>query len=157
MKSILTLTACLLTLGISAQTKLTKTNIVGKWAVNAIEMQDIFYYNVDKDSLAIGSMLKEQMKDTMQLSIIKNALKSQTGVFSKMFFQFNADGTAVMNSGVEPATSTSYSVDEENSTIINTGKDGKEPMKGDMLDGHLRIFVEQPQGNMTLIFRKQQS
>ncbi|MDE3252400.1 MAG: hypothetical protein KGO92_06310 [Bacteroidota bacterium] len=156
MKSLFTLMVCLLTvLTLSAQTKITKSGVVGKWVIASVEMSGVFFYDTEKDSLALGDMMKSQAKDEQQLTAMTNMMKPQLAMMSKMSFLFNADGTAEMGTPMAAAEPATYTVDEENSTITTTDKEKKQDtLKADMLKEHLRIIMEQPQGNMTMVLKK---
>ena len=39
---------------IHAQTKINKTNLIGKWVIRVLDMPGMFYYNLEKDSLAVS-------------------------------------------------------------------------------------------------------
>ncbi len=156
MKKIILL-ACsfVLVLQIQAQTKITKTNVVGKWSVSAVEMTGMFAYYIDKDSLALGEMMKAQVKDDQQLAGITAMMKPQLSVFSKMAFVFKEDGTAELGSGTDQAEAATYTVDEANSTIITTDKEKKEQvLKAEIKDEKLRITLQQPQGEIQMVLKK---
>lgn len=152
----------IVSLSLNAQTKVTKTNIVGKWAISSIEMAGKFYFNVDTDSLSLGSEIKAQAGDDAQTNLIVAMIKQQLGVLTKMTLQFNADGTAILNDGGEllgndkDAKSTaSYTIDEASSSITTKDSDKKEnTMKVDMLDSKLRIKQTQPEGEFILSLKK---
>ncbi len=156
MKKIFFFGLCLLGLTqLNAQTKITKTNVIGKWTILAVDMPGMIYYNLEKDSLAVGEMLKSQMPDPSQMSVITAMIKPQMAVFSKVGFQFNADGTVEMNSGVEGPQTGNYTVDEEKSEITTIEKDAKQnSFKADLLNDHLRVSVKTPQGEMMMILKK---
>jgi hypothetical protein len=140
---------------INAQTKITKTNVIGKWTIQAVDMPGMIYYNLEKDSLAIGETLKSQMTDPNQLTAVTGMIKPQLAVFSKVGFQFNADGTVELNSGMEGPQSGTYTVDEEKSEITTTEKDAKQnTFKADLLKDNLRVSVKTPQGDMMMILKK---
>lgn len=138
-----------------AQDKITKAGIVGNWSITAAEMTGIFYYNLEKDSLALGDMLKAQVTDPAQLSSVAGIMKPQLSLFRKMFFVFNADGTAELGKDTEAAEMVTYTVDEVNSTITTIDKDKKEEtFKADMLKEQLRLWLKRPQGEILLMLRK---
>jgi len=142
-------------LSLNAQTKITKSSVVGKWNIYSIEMPGIVYYNVDKDSLVIGETMKAQIKDEQQTASVKTLFKQQMEIFIKTVFLFNADGTAELQNGMEPPEKDTYSVDEENSTIITTGEDKKkEAKKAAMLGDKLQISSKQSQGEIIMVLKK---
>ncbi len=151
----------ILSLSLNAQTKITKSNIIGKWAISAIEMAGKFYYNIDTDSLNLGQELKAQSGDEAQMNLVIAMVKQQLGVLTKMTLQFNADGTAILVDGTELTTDAekkskaTYIVDESNSSITTKDSDNKEnTMKVDIMDGKLRIKQTQPEGEFILSLKK---
>ena len=156
MKKIIFFSLCLLGLTqLNAQTKITKTNVIGKWTILAVDMPGMIYYNIEKDSLAVGEMMKSQMPDPSQISAITAMIKPQMAIFAKVGFQFNADGTVQMNSGVEGPQTGTYTVDEEKSEIVTTQKDAKQDtFKADLLNDNLRVSVKTPQGDLMMIMKK---
>ncbi len=142
-------------LSLNAQTKITKSSVVGKWSIYSIEMPGTVYYNVDKDSLEMGEAMKAQIKDEQQTTAVKNMFRQQMAVFIKTIFLFNADGTAELQNGAEPPEKDTYSVDEDNSTIITTGENKqKEARKAEMLGDKLCIRAAQPQGEIIMVLKK---
>lgn len=156
MKKIILFSLCILGLTqLNAQTKITKANVIGKWTILAVDMPGMIYYNIEKDSLAVGEMMKSQMPDPGQISAITAMIKPQMAIFSKVGFQFNADGTVEMNSGVEGPQTGTYTVDEEKSEIVTTQKDAKQDtFKADLLNDNLRVSVKTPQGDLMMIMKK---
>ena len=152
----------ILSLSLNAQTKVTKTNIIGKWAISSIEMAGKFYFNIDTDSLSLGAELKAQTGDEAQANLIIAMVKQQLGVLTKMTLQFNTDGTAILNDGGEllgndadAKSKASYTIDEEASSITTKDSDKKEnTMKVDILDSKLRIKQTQPEGEFILSLKK---
>ena len=140
---------------INAQTKITKTNIIGKWTILAIDMPGMIYYNFEKDSLAVGETLKLQMPDPSQIDAIKPMMKSQLSGFSKGSFLFNTDGTAELNSGMEGPQTSTYTVDEEKSEITAIEKNLQQTVfKADFLKENLRLYIKTPQGDMLMVLKK---
>jgi hypothetical protein len=141
-------------LSLNAQTKITKTGVVGKWAIVAVDIPGTFYYNIDKDSLAIGEKMKGQVSEE-QLKAVSAAIKQQMGMFIKMLFTFNADGTAILGGGPEGDEDVTYTVDEENSTITTTDKAKKsDTLKAEMQQDQLCITLPQDQGGIRMILKK---
>jgi hypothetical protein len=140
---------------VSAQTKITKKAIIGKWTTVTVEMKDVFYYNVQKDSVSLGANMREQVKDNQQLAAMMAMVKPQLAMFAKTYFIFNANGTAELGTGIEPAIKSNYVVDEVNSTITTVEANKKEDaLKGEMLGDKLRISIKQPTGDMMLLLKK---
>jgi len=156
MKKVILFSTCIFfLLQVSAQTKITKSSVVGKWNIYSIEMPGIVYYNVDKDSLEMGETMKAQIKDEQQTATVKNMFKQQMAIFIKTVFVFNADGTAELQNGMEPPEKDTYSVDEDNSTIVTTGENKqKEARKAEMLGDKLSIRSTQPQGEIIMVLKK---
>ena len=46
---------------VNAQTKVTKTSIVGKWVLAAVDVESTLYYDLDKDSMSLAKPVLEQM------------------------------------------------------------------------------------------------
>jgi hypothetical protein len=142
-------------LSLSAQTKITKDGVVGRWGISAVEMTGMFYYSLDKDSLSIGEVLKSQVKDAEQLASVTAAIRPELASISKMTFLFNADGTAVLGAGTSVTQSANYRIDEINSTIITTDKDlQEETNKAGMLLDKLQITLKQTQGDVLMTLKK---
>ncbi len=156
MKKIILFSFCLLVLSqLNAQIKISKTNVLGKWTILAVDMPGMIYYNLENDSLAVGETLKSQMPDPGQMGAITAMIKPQMAVFSKVGFQFHADGTVELNSGMEGPQTGTYIVDEEKSEITTTEKDQKQTtFKADILKENLRVTVKTPQGEMMMVLKK---
>jgi hypothetical protein len=156
MKKVIFVTSCLFgLLQLNAQTKITKANVIGKWTIMAVDMPGMIYYNLEKDSLALGEMLKSQLPDPSQTGAITAMIKPQMAAFSKVGFQFNVDGTVELNSGIEGPQTGTYTVDEDKSEITTTEKDTKQnTFKADILKDNLRVSVKTPQGDMMMILKK---
>lgn len=142
---------------LNAQTKVTKANVVGKWTIAAMEMPGIFSYSVETDSLFIGEAIKAQVPDPKQLELVKGQFRTQMGMMSKMLFQFNADGTALLVDGMREPQPATYSVDEEKSTITTIEKEGKnekETLNAEFVDGKLKLKLNSPNGEVVLMMKK---
>jgi hypothetical protein len=159
MKNLVILFAgCFLTLAASAQNKVTKANVVGKWALTIVEMKDAFYFDVDKDSLALGTTITSQVPDASQLELVKTMTKSQLGALKSVYFQFNSDGTAEFNSGDGVSKGGTYVVDEEKSTITTidkSGKEDKQSLPATMVGDKLKLtLTENAQGEFVMLLKK---
>jgi len=141
---------------LSAQSKVTKNDLVGKWKICAVEMQGMMYYDVEKDSLSIGETMKAQIPDASQLPGITTMIKSQMGMFKNCEFVFNGDGTGTMPGGISgEKEDIKYTIDEAASTITTTDKSNKdETIKVEMVDKKIRFTVKQPQGEIILLMKK---
>jgi hypothetical protein len=140
---------------VSAQTKITKKSIIGKWTTVTVEMKDMFYYNAEKDSVSLGTGARSQGKDDQQLATMMAMVKPQLAMFAKTFFVFNANGTAELGTGIEPSVKSNYVVDEVNSTITTVEANKKEDaLKAEMLGDKLRLSIKQPTGDMMLLLKK---
>ena len=142
---------------VNGQTKITKAGIVGKWMISSAEMPTIFYYNVDKDSLALGDAIKAQVQGDQMAGVLA-MMKPQLEPFKKVSFLFNADGSAELNDATQPTPRpATYTIDEENSTITTTEPEGgkQETLKGEMQkDNLLRLTLKSPQGDIFLVLKK---
>jgi hypothetical protein len=159
MKNLVTLFAgCFLALAASAQNKVTKASIVGKWVVTVVEVKDAIYFDMDKDSLALGTAITSQVPDASQLELVKTMTKSQLGTLKSLYFQFNSDGTLEFNNGVSVFKGGTYVVDEEKSTITKFDKDGKEDkqsLPATMVGDKLQLtLTENPQGELVMLMKK---
>jgi hypothetical protein len=159
MKKILVLGLSLFVLcSLQAQNKITKAGLIGKWQLSSMEMSGMFYYSIDKDSLSLGDMIKAQVKDdAAQISAMTTMMKSQMAMLSKMSFEFNADGTALINPGMGDSKAANYTVDEVNSTITTIEKSGdkKETIKADALpDNQIRFAMKAPEGDIVMVLKK---
>lgn len=113
------------TLFSTAQTKPTKTNVVGKWGIYSVMVPGQLYYNIEKDSLDLSSEMKATI-DPAQLPMMTTVLKQQFTMFTKVSFTFNADGSAEFVSPTGESQKGTYMVDEEKGTITNNENGGKE-------------------------------
>ena len=140
---------------LSAQTKINKTSVIGKWTPTIIKIAGPlnFSYDFEKDSLVIDSVMKAQMDSAMKAqgkdTISRTAFIAGLDSFSKMFFQFNADGTAIIDWGMQGSLShVTYRVDEENSTIPFTDRYKHDDiMKAEMIKDKLRLVLKLPDLN----------
>lgn len=147
--------ALLGTLLLHAQTKITKAGVVGKWGISAVEMPGIVTYDLDQDSLMFGEMIKSQLGDPQQVAMLKNTIKPQLAMFTKMSFTFNADGTAELGGGTPQAVMGTYTVDEETSVITTSDQDkAMENIKADFKDGKLRLTLKQAQGDVMVVLKR---
>lgn len=142
---------------LNAQTKITKNGITGKWALLAVEMPGMVYYHIDKDSVALGELVKK-MTPADQLAATTALLKQQLAAYTKMYFTYNPDGTAQLQTSdknVAGASSTKFTVDEVNSTIttIENGQPGL-TVKAEMLNGNLVLSSPQPQGQIIMTLKR---
>lgn len=144
-------------LSLSAQDKVTKEKVVGTWALTVVEMKNTFYFDIEKDSLALGSAITAQLGDNAsQIDMVKNMMKAQMAVIKSLYFKLNADGTAEFNAGGSPKQGT-YVVDEEKSTIttIEKGeKSEKETLPASFVDGKLKLVQSQAEGEFVMLLKK---
>jgi hypothetical protein len=119
MKKITASILCLvIVLAAGAQSKVTKTNVVGKWVMYSVEVPGQMHYNIDKDSLALSDAVKASIESS-QLASMMNMVKQQFAMFTKVAFQFKADGTAELTAPTGEVEKGTYAVDEKNSTITS--------------------------------------
>jgi hypothetical protein len=142
-------------ISLSAQTKITKAGVVGKWGIVSVEMPGMVYYNVDKDSIAVGEVMKAQLKEPAQMQAFTTMLKQQLAPFFKTSFWFKDDGTAELVAGETSPEKATYKVDEVNSTIITYDSNkAEESQKAEMIGELLRITSKQPQGDVIMTLKK---
>jgi hypothetical protein len=140
-----------------APTKVTKAGVVGKWSISSMEMPGIFSYNIETDSMYIGEAIKGQIKDPKQLDMVKTQFRTQMGMMTKMVFQFNADGTALLINGMTDPAPATYSVDEEKSTISTLEKgEGKEKetLDAQFVGPKLQLKLNSPNGQIVMLLKK---
>jgi hypothetical protein len=132
-----------------AQTKVTKAAITGKWAIAVMNMDGMIYYDIEKDSLALGKKMIEQLASMGQdSSAAVDMMKGQLESVKEVSFEFNENCTYSMEGstpggGVETG---SYTVDEATETIIATSKKSgeKQEMKASFKDG--KLIINMPGG-----------
>ncbi|NCI47713.1 hypothetical protein [Sediminibacterium soli] len=149
--------ACVLVLGVSAQEKITKSKLIGKWSLAAVEMKNMFYFDIEKDSLALGDMITSQVTDPSQLELVKTTTKGQLAMLKSIYFQFNNDGSTEFNSGTGDSKGGTYTVDEEKSTITTTDKSeksDKQTIPAEIVAEKLRLTMSQPQGDFVMLLKK---
>ena len=114
----------ILSLSLNAQTKVTKTNIIGKWAISTIEMAGKFYFNIETDSLSLGTAI---LNDGGEL------LGNDADSKSKASYTIDEEASSI----------TTKDSDKKENT-----------MKVDILDSKLRIKQTQPEGEFILSLKK---
>ncbi len=151
---------------LTAQTTITKEKILGKWTLYSVETIGVFYYNIDKDSIVLGKILKDQATTKEIEKNMIEGMKQKTKLFKTSFFRFNSDGTAELfngMAGVADRKGDTYIVDEKNSTITTVSLEGKieekTTMQADMLGNNLRLKVNESHSgnNMIMILKKVKS
>jgi hypothetical protein len=155
MKRIITGLLCLFfAIQALSQQKISKSELVGKWTITSVEMQGIFSYDLEKDTIILGDMLKATVKPE-ELSTVMSAMKPQLAVLTKMGFIFNADGSAELGTGTEMKQSGTYKVNEAESTITTIDKDGKEDVfSAELVKAKLTMNINSPQGPVKMVFKK---
>ena len=155
MKRIVFVLLCLFLLVYAeAQSKISKAELVGKWTISSVEMQGMFSYDLEKDTIILGDMLKATVK-TEELSMVMAAMKPQLAMLTKMGFIFNADGSAELGTGTEMKQSGTYKVNEAESTITTIDKDGKEDVfTAELVKERLTMNINSPQGPVKMVFKK---
>jgi hypothetical protein len=109
----------------NAQSKVTKANIVGKWELVAMNVDGMFYFDTEKDSISLGKAIMEQLVAAGQDSAgAVDMMKGQLGAVKEMAFTFNADGTYALDGNPNGADKGTYTVDEATSTLITTNSKG---------------------------------
>lgn len=132
-----------------AQTKVTKAAITGKWNLAVMNMEGMIYYDVEKDSLALGKKMIEQLASMGQDSAAAvEMMKGQLEAVKEMSFEFNEDGSYSMEGanpggGVEIGT---YGVDDATETLSTTAKKSgeKQEIKASFKDG--KLILNMPGG-----------
>lgn len=144
MKKLLLSIVMLASIGVTqAQTKVSKNTVVGKWSLSAINMEGMFYYDIDKDSLALGETIMTQLTAAGQDSAGSvDMMKGQLGAIKEMGFEFNADGTYKANGTPQGPESGTFTVDEATETItMSNKKEDKSDFASSFKDGKLVLNV----------------
>jgi len=122
-KILLSLVLMIAVFATNAQTKVSKTTIVGKWSLAALDVDGMMFYDIDKDSLALGSAIMMQLAAAGQDSAgAVDMMKGQLGAVKELGFEFLADGTFKANGGPQGSEVGTYSIDEATETITMTNK-----------------------------------
>lgn len=157
------LTFLLILFNVKAQTKITKTGIVGKWVPSSVVINHFYTLDLENDNIFFDDSLKIKMVEhhLSEDSAIK-MIKPILAIYHNMFYKFNADNTGEIYFGQGPASDyrISYTIDEDASTITTTDRIQKnEPFKAEMIQQRLSCFIHQtPQdGGMDIhiIFNKE--
>jgi len=154
---IICIAAALLIARADAQTKITKTSILGKWTTVIVEVPDMFYFDMDKDSLAFGGILKQRIPAD-QMPTVMAGFKQQSSSLKNGYVRFYADGTAELDvdASLPPgAAKSTYTIDEANSIITATGGKGvKLVLPGEMRGRFLRLMIDEGGQKMYMTFKK---
>ena len=112
-KILLSLVLMIAVFATNAQTKVSKTTIVGKWSLAALDVDGMMFYDIDKDSLALGSAIMTQLAAAGQDSAgAVDMMKGQLGAVKELGFEFLADGTFKANGGPQGSEGGTYAIDE---------------------------------------------
>jgi hypothetical protein len=155
-KCLLFLIVSMFAFAAGAQSKITKETVVGNWKVAALEVKDLLFFSVEKDSIALADTLKKTIiSKGMDPKNVETMMKQQFGMFVSMQFSFDADGKAKFVMGLEQTVESSYTVDAETSTIKTVDGDGQsESMKAEMVNGMLRLLMPDPSGQEVWVVLK---
>ena len=135
---------------IHAQTKIKKSDIIGKWVLSIQDFNKMVTYDLDNDKLILSDSAKANLiKANISLDSAKKNMQPAFDIMRQMFYQFNEDGTGEVYYGQGPASDykITYTVNEENSTIIITDRyKMNDPQKAFMLkDKLVLITIQTPQ------------
>ncbi len=144
------LSLILLSFQINAQTKIKKSDIIGKWVLAVEEFKNIVTYDLDKDSIIMGDSGKANLsKANISIDSATKSMRPAFEIMRQMFYQFNEDGTGEIYYGQGPASDykISYIVDEESSTITTTDRHKKNEAQKiyKLKDKLLLITIQTPQ------------
>ncbi len=124
-KIVLFLSFAIATLAVNAQTKVTKTSIAGKWALAAMNVDGMLYYDMEKDSLSLGQAILSQLAAAGQDSAgAVEMMKGQFESLKETAFTFSDDGSYSVEGLPQGAEKGTYTVDEATGTISMTGGKG---------------------------------
>ncbi len=128
----------------NAQTKVSKTTVVGKWSLAAMDVDGMLFYDIDKDSLSLGSAIMTQLAAAGQDSAgAVDMMKEQLGAVKDLGFEFLADGTYKANGGPQGSEGGTYAIDESTETITMTSKKSgeKKEIVASFKDGKLMFNI----------------
>lgn len=131
---------------VNAQTKVTKTSVVGKWSLVAMNIEGTLYFDIDKDSMSLSKAILDQLAASgADSASAVDMMKTQLAGIKELAFTFNADGTASVAGDPKGEETGTYTVDEATETIkFDSKKDGKQDLKASFKNG--RLVITMPAG-----------
>jgi hypothetical protein len=157
-KTFLFLVLCVAVMAGNAQKKLTKTDIVGTWNMSVMDVAGQLYYDVDKDSLFVGSEIMEQMPgmadaDSATKASAIGMIKLQFAALKNTGITFNADGTYTSKGPGDAGTGT-YTFDEATQTITRSVSKPDQPKTFTVNNGALKSEISKDGESVAFIFKK---
>ena len=142
-KIILSVAFAIAVFAVNAQTKVSKLSVVGKWSLAAMNVDGMFYYDIQKDSLSLGTAILGQLAAAGQDSAgAVEMMKGQLEPLKEMAFSFNTDGSYNVAGSPQGAEKGSYTIDEATETItLNNSKGTKKDIKSSFKNGRLVFNV----------------
>jgi hypothetical protein len=107
-----------------AQLPITKTALIGKWQISSVNVANVYYYNIAKDSFVV---LKKSVSNTPEIETIeiihqndmkKNITRSFIKDGKRNLMIFNANDSALIGFSIPEAFGTKYRLDESKGTLI---------------------------------------
>jgi ferritin-like protein len=118
MKFILTiLFPLILSLQTTAQVKINKTNILGKWKLVAQEFTGRFYYDFEKDSVSLRKEALKKYNNSLSIEEAMEQFKQVMRLIPKRIYEFLPDNKGLFHSEGEISSAMAYTIDEVNSTV----------------------------------------
>lgn len=156
-KIILPFLLCIAVFAVQAQNKITKTSIVAKWELAALNIEGLLFYDVEKDSIALSGEIITQLAAAGQDSAgAAEMMKGQFGAMKEIVFEFNADGSYSISGspdgkGTELGT---YEVDETKGTLTMKGKktgEEKQVITATFKNNRLLLDMGEKNGKKTIL------
>lgn len=151
------LSVVLTAFSITAQEKVTKTNVIGNWKIVSLAIPGTVYYNIEKDSLAPEETLLTQIGSGEDSAKAVANMKSALALLKDMAFRFNADGKGVITDGINPEKEITYTIDEEAAvlTTITLENGAEEKLKASFVKEYMRLEFEDTDNHIVFFVRKQ--
>lgn len=154
-KLILALVIVGATFAAQAQQKVTKTSIVGEWKMKAIGIEEVLFYDIEKDSLSLTKEILEKLAASgADSASTADMMKGQFEALKEVVFTFTADGKyKTTGSGNGKDEAGTYTLDEATETLVlETPKDGKQEIKASFkANGRLLLPMPSPSGPKTTL------
>jgi hypothetical protein len=119
-KNIIILLLCVVTLTVNAQTKVTKSSILGKWEIAFLKNDGLMSYDYQNDSfILISEKLQRFQKNYGDSGFtVIGKMKESLAKGKKMVYNFNSNNSyAITDLSGRQTDAGTYSIDEMNETI----------------------------------------
>jgi len=124
-KIVLSVAFAITMFAVNAQSKVSKTSVVGKWGLVAMNVEGMLFYDIEKDSLSLGKAIMDQLTTAGQDSAgAVDMMKGQFEPMKEMTFTFNADGSYVLEGNPQGDDKGTYTVDDATGAITTINSKG---------------------------------